>query len=243
MVTAAADVIALGLPDSWQDLPLEATEFEGYLSTVLDELTDAGVDRVERRRVEILQRQLRQLLLAEDVRYVSVIAEPVARDEFEDPDELPEDALGVLCAAAVVSVDDRGTLGAPGPLTAEMLVRGVENRGTVELDPPRRIELPAGPTARFAWLQRASAGPDGPAEVLVQSYLVPFDAGQRLCTLQLVTPNIPHGGEFSDLFDGIAETLRIFTEDAAAAFAVPSASAPVGTEPTDRPGNEEPGAR
>jgi hypothetical protein len=226
MVTAAADVIALGLPDSWQDLPLEATEFEGYLSTVLDELTDAGVDRVERRRVEILQRQLRQLLLAEDVRYVSVIAEPVARDEFEDPDELPEDALGVLCAAAVVSVDDRGTLGAPGPLTAEMLVRGVENRGTVELDPPRRIELPA-----------------GPAEVLVQSYLVPFDAGQRLCTLQLVTPNIPHGGEFSDLFDGIAETLRIFTEDAAADFAVPSASAPVGTEPTDRPGNEEPGAR
>jgi hypothetical protein len=204
-----ADAFGLGLPEDWEALPLEDEGFDRFVKERLASLAEAGVPVPERRRFELLTRQVRSLLLSEGAVYAAKVLAVLG-----EPDEIEEAEL--LTAAAVVTSTSRTSMGAPVALTTDLLLRGVTSstdgdEGRIDLDPPRRMTLPAGKAVRLARLHRGADG-NGQEQSVAQSYLVPFDEGERLCTLQLVTPNVAHGGEFSELFDGIARTLRIFRE-------------------------------
>jgi hypothetical protein len=218
--TSVADAFGLGLPDGWMELPLEPEPFAEFVDRQLTSLDEVGLKPPERRRFELLTRQVRSLLLSEGGVFAAAAIALVGEPGDEQDAEL-------VASGVVIATTSRVSLTAPTALTADLLLRGLDGRpgdaeGQIDLDPPQRVRLPAGPAVRLARLHRGKLGPGGRDESIVQSYLVPFDEGERLCTLQFVTPNVDHGGIFSELFDDIARTLRIFREGEPTDFAVPA---------------------
>ncbi|MCC5949476.1 MAG: hypothetical protein JJT89_13585 [Nitriliruptoraceae bacterium] len=235
------EAIGLGLPREWQEFPLEPEAFEARLQAQASDLREQGASVVQVRRHELLMRQLRELLDVGDVRYLATLTAVVELDgqdlTADGPDDGPDadEPVGLLAAATAVAVRDRHSLGAPGPLTVDLLLHGLggqprEDR-PVDLDPPAIVELPAGRAVRLARRHRTRHGGDPtPFESIAQSFLLPFDRGERLCTLQFVTPNVEQGGSFSRLFDGAARTLRLFRPGDPTSFADPDAAATAETD-------------
>lgn len=237
---AQVDSIALGLPTEWEEHPLDPDTFEQSLAEQMSQFKTLGLSVIDRRRTELLKRQLRDLLLAHRVLYVATtvaLAEPeqIEADAGAENDAEPDgtaasgggdaDGRELVSAAVAVSVTSRQEIGAPVPLDTGTILRSMStsaDEDSRDLDAPSRVDLEAGPAVRLARLHRVPVGDGAIVESIVQTYLVPFDGGERLCSLQCVTPNISVGGLFSSLFDAIANTLRIFREDEKTDFADPS---------------------
>lgn len=221
----AVEAIGIGLPREWAAFPLSRAAFDTHIRQQARDLRAAGASIAEVRRHELLTRQLSELLLAEDARYAATLTAVVASETPDDattssaPDEIGMDAepeeVSLLAAAVAIFVRDRSSLGAPSPLTTDMLLHGLSSEDAsdrvLDLDPPEAVVLPAGRAVRLARLHRSYVdGNPIPMESIAQTYLIPFDRGQKLCTLQFVTPNVEQGGAFSRLFEAGARTLRFF---------------------------------
>ena len=218
------DSFGLALPRGWNDLPLEQEPFDQFIEETVDGLRDRGLSAPDRRMLELLARQVRGLLIAQGAvmaRWVSVLA---PRDESADPGDLE-----LFAAAAVLTSRHRQDFDAPKPLTPELLVRALGREAPdpderVDLEPAQIVTLPAGRAVRTVRLLRESQPAGPPSETFAQTYVVPFDAGERLCTLHLATPRVDLGGQCSSMFDAVAQTLRLFRGSDPTTFSAPGPS-------------------
>jgi hypothetical protein len=217
---ATADSYAIGIPPGWQAHPLDAEGFERALADLRRDVLAQGASRTDARRLEFLQRQMQQQLLAENVQYVATMVSRTSPPDDAGP------RPSVLLAGLVVTSKRRDELGAPVAITTGLLVRGLAGSGDatasgIDLEPPTEVALPAGVAVRLVRFHSHSV-PAGDrreqVEFYERSYLVPHDDGQRLCVLQLVTPTIEYAEPMAELFDAIAGTLRIFYPGQATTF-------------------------
>lgn len=223
---AAADSYGIGLPDQWNDYPLEKKAFEAAVTSQLQALEGEGVSVADRRKLELVHRQLRELLLGGKVRYAAGLAATSPSGENGDQT--------LVVASAAISKRSRTEMGSPVPITAELLVRGLsqpdEDETAMELAPPTRVELAAGPGCKLVRMHRVKLSSTESSDAYAHSYLVPHDDGEALCILQLVTPSIGYVEEFGRLFDAIAQTLRIFKPGDPTTFDLPEDASAVAGE-------------
>jgi hypothetical protein len=226
-VTTTADSYAVGFPAEWMPIPLDAEEHGAYVATTIEKLRAVGVATTDRRRVEMVLRQTRKQLVESDVRY-AVLGLTVL-DESE----------GLLIGAGSVIATSREALGSNQKLRVATMARALSipqdtssTEAPVDVDPPEIVDLPAGQAVWLRRYHRIVTDPGQSMELYAESYLVPHDDGESLCTLQFVTPNIEFALGFSKVFAGSARSLRILSEGDPTTFDLP-ADAAAGEVSTD----------
>ena len=219
-----ADCYGIGIPPGWAAHPLDPEAFGRSVRDLQRDLTANGVRRSDARRLELMQRQMQQQLLADNVQYIATLASKAPGLEAAD-DAQPS----ALLAALVITSKTRSELGSPVPMTPGLLVRGfggssASTDGGIELEPPAEVELPAGRAVRLVRYHSHTV-PNGDRSERIEFYerthLVPHDDGERLCIVQMVTPTVEYTEPMSELFDAIAATVRIYYPGEPTTFEVP----------------------
>lgn len=208
-----ADSYGIVVPVEWVEIPLDREGFDRYRREVLDELKIvSGWNKTAERRVDLLFTQVRNDLLRGQARMAAVFAESHTSEEGE---------LEVLIAACAVSRLAADQLSpTSGQLTVDMLHR-VMSRGhdddefdrATDVEPPTRVELDSGAALRLKRMHTQMVAPAQQLQYYAQSYLVPHNEGRSLCVMQFSTPCLDEAGALDELFEAIAETLKIFRPD------------------------------
>lgn len=199
----AAETFVISLPDSWDDLPVDEEGFRRNRRELRAAAREEGIDPTDRRRLEVMLDQLFAQIRAERVTFAATSS---ARARLDD-------GTGrLITAAASLAGRTREELRSTAPLTAGLLARGLgrdkQDDGPIDLEPPTVASLPVGPACHLRRLQKVRHQASV-LEFFAESWLVPYDDGERLCILQLLTPNLAYSREFSGLFGEIARTLQI----------------------------------
>ena len=214
-MTVMPDSIALALPDEWLDIPLEESEYREFTKQQLEDLKGAGVeDRADLRQFELLAAVGYQLAQSSRVMIASsyVEVEPAADDDDEDL---------VLMANLVVSGFLREDIGTDVPLRAELMAESFSRRVPSDdenarydyIEPPTVCEIAGIKATKL--LRLMSLPPERGSDIkqFTQTYLVSVAEGDAVIVLQFSTINFELAREFSELFEHIANTLRVLYPD------------------------------
>ncbi len=217
-MTIMPDSIVLTLPEQWEDIPLEDAEYREFVEEQLEAIKEAGFDdRADLRQLELLFDLGHQL--AKDARVVmaSSLLAILDSSENKDQEKDTEDDATVLLANLVASVFFREDLGSDVPLRAEILAEsysrhapsGGKNARYDFIEPASVCEL--GDLRAAKLLRLTSLPPERGADLVqfIQTYLVSVADGDAVVVLQFSTMNHELAREFSELFEAIAQTLRV----------------------------------
>jgi hypothetical protein len=237
-MTAAArlartsDSYGIVIPPGWLQQSLDPTGFERSIADQKAQMLAQGIDRVDIRRFELLQRQINSQLRTEDVRCVATLAAQPPVDEVRETEP-----GSMLLAGMVLTSRSREELGAPGPITTGLLVRSFgsssgEPGDPIDIEPPKEVDLLGGKALRLVRFHSQTWGDSGRADSVdfyEHAYLLPHDDGRRVAFLQLVTPSLAYTEPLGNLFDAIADTVRVFYPDDSTTFDLPVPEAAEGS--------------
>lgn len=210
-MTTMPDSVALALPDDWLDIPLGEAEHRAFVDNQLRSLMEAGVvDRGQLRQFELVAAVAHQLAQRSRVMIASSYFEvDVAVDD--DDEDL------ILTANLVVSAFLREELDTDVPLRAEILAESYSRRVPSDdenarydfIEPPSVCEIGGYKAAKL--LRLMSLPPERGADIkqFIQTYLVSVAEGDAVIVLQFSTMNYELAREFSELFEAIAQTIRV----------------------------------
>lgn len=214
-MTVMPDSIALALPDEWVDVPLEEAAYRKFISQQMEDLMESGaVDRGDLRQFEVLAAVAYQIAKSSRVMIASsyVEVEPAADDDDENL---------ILMASLVVSGLLREEIGTDVPLRAELMVESFsrsapsddENARYDHVEPPSVCEIGGLKAAKLVRLMSLPPERGSDLKQFIQTYLVSVAEGDAVIVLQFTTMNFELAREFSELFETIAQTLRVLYPD------------------------------
>ncbi len=222
---AAIDSFGIALPPDWVRFPLDGGEFEDFVRLQRKRLNEFGqLSKTAQRQFELVLRQVRNDCARDNVSLAAVLAVPLDPDSpTGEPGAAPGQNLALLAATCTISVMTQGSLGTDLPLTVNTLAAamgrqpGVDEDGVeaVNLDPPERIEMAAGPAVKLVRLHTFPPQPETlrKLSVFAQHLILPYDSGRRAVVVTFSTPNVDYAKPLSSLFDEIAATFRMFGGD------------------------------
>ena len=205
------DSIGLRLPEMWSEYPLDEREFRAQLSNLVAEATEApDISRAQVRQFEMFLVGVRDLALGANVILSSGFVDSEAADSSGQP----------IAGTVFVSMLTREDLGTDIPLTTDLVIASLARRAKEsesqfqvdEIEPPKKVETAGLPAVKTVRLLRSKSAQQT-LKVFVQSIFVPVANGEGVVAMQFGTPNVELASDFSDLFDAIADTLRVLTSD------------------------------
>ena len=214
-MTVMPDSVALNLPEEWTDIPLEEDEYRTFTESQVQLLKDTGDWKpAELRQVELLMAIAFQAARQSRVMIASSYA-AVEQAEAEDDEDI------FLMAGLIVSGLRRDEIDTDVPLRAELLAKvfaeGVpsdDRRARYDhIEPPSVCEIAGYKAAKLLRLVSTPTDPGQEFKQFTQSYLVSVADGDAVIVLQFSTINFEFAREFSELFERIAQTLRILYPD------------------------------
>ncbi|MCY4425257.1 MAG: hypothetical protein OXC06_19515 [Acidimicrobiaceae bacterium] len=214
-MTILPDSVALALPEEWEDIPLEASEYRQFIEQQLAGLKEAGFDdRADLRQFEVLAELGYELAQRARVMMASSL---VAVMEGSNED----DEAVMLMANLVVSGFLREELDTDVPLRAEIVAESFSQRVPIDddrvrhdhIEPPSVCEIGGLKSAKLVRLMSLPPERGGDLKQFTQTYLVSVAEGDAVIVLQFSTMNFELAREFSELFETIAQTLRILYPD------------------------------
>lgn len=206
------DSVALELPEEWEDIPLERGEFRAFINERLQRLNDTGLfERSDLRQFELLAALAYQAAQSSRVMISSSFFTVEQAGDGDDDDVL-------LMASVIVSGLLRDEVGTDIPLRAELMAevfaRGVpsDERAAryTHIEPPTVCEVAEAKAAKLIRLMSLTRDSGDEFKQFTQTYLVSVAEGDAVIVLQFSTINFEYSREFSDLFEKIAQTLRIY---------------------------------
>lgn len=209
------DSVALDLPEEWNDIPLEGEEYRAFTASQIQQLKDSDDWKpAELRQVELLMALAFQ---AATQGGVMIASSYVAVEEAESEDD--EDIF--LMAGLIVSGFRRDEIDTDVPLRAELIAKAFaegapsdDHRARYDhIEPPSVCEIAGYRAAKLMRLMSVTTDPGQEFKQFTQSYLVSVADGDAVIVLQFSTINFEFAREFSELFDRIAQTLRILYPD------------------------------
>lgn len=209
------DSVALDLPEEWNDIPLEEDEYRAFTETQIQQLKDTGDWKpAELRQVELLMALAFQ---AATQSRVMIASSYVAVEEAQSDDD--EDIF--LMASLIVSGFRRDEIGTDVPLRAELIAKVFAEGAPSDdrkarydhIEPPSVCEVAGYKAAKLMRLMSLPTDPGQEFKQFTQSYLVSVADGDAVIVLQFSTINFEFAREFSELFERIAQTLRILYPD------------------------------
>lgn len=214
------DSVALALPEGWEDIPLGESERRQFVEQQLDGLKEAGFDdRADLRQIELLAELGFQLADSARVMMASSLL-AILEASGEDQDSEDQDSE-VLTANLVVSGFLREDFNTDIPLRAELMAESYSRRAPSDdqkarydfVEPPSVCEIGGLKAAKLVRLM--SLPPERGADIkqFTQTYLVSVAEGDAVIVLQFTTMNFELAREFSELFETIAQTLRVLYPD------------------------------
>jgi len=221
---AAVDTFGIALPPDWVRFPLD-DDFEEFVRGQRQRLADeVDLSRTAQRRFELVMRQLRNDCKRERVTMVAALLLPIDdAGEIADGEHGSGEAAGLLAATCTISAINRAGLGTELPLTVNTIAAAMSRQpattpdGTeiADLEPPARIDLPAGPAVRLVRLHTYPPHPETRQRLtlFVEHYLVPYDEGQNAAVVTFASPNSEVAKPLSELFGEVAHTFRTFAGD------------------------------
>jgi hypothetical protein len=209
-MATAADTYGVVVPAGWTQIPLDQEGYTRFSRELLDGLkhTD-GWSRTGQRRLELLLTQVRNDLRSGRVRLAAITASTEDGSGGEPSLLLAGMAISRLGAADLSS---SGLHLEVEPLLAAMSRQRFDDAAdqVVEVEPPTQVNINGWPAVRLKRLHDTRIPSGHRARLYAQTYLVPHDDGEAACVLQFSTPNVEEGSALDELFQAIAETLRIF---------------------------------
>ena len=228
-MTTMPDSIALALPPGWNDIPMDPVRYRQHLAQQVLQLRSNDVKRSDIRQVELLAAMAHRLAQQQRVilasNYLAVedrSDEASGESESDDAPNLGEAAATVVMASVVVSPLRRSDLGTDVPLMAEVMVKAfsegvpADDGGAqyAEIEPPSVCRLGDVDAAKLVRLMTIKSAPGEELKQFTQTYLVSVANGDAVIVMQFSTINFEYARQFSQLFDRIANTLRIlYPED------------------------------
>lgn len=228
--TGEFDSIGIAMPHEWIEIPLDRGGFDRFHTELAARWVEGGWDRTTRRRAEILLRRIRRDLVRAGLHIAGVFVSSPSDEErsadakFDVDAEQDPSAADVLFATCSVTTFTQEELGSTLPLTLGNLViafgrtapdpRGGNEERITNLEPPQPVDLPAGRSVRLRRLyELPDAGPL-PERFYGESYLTPIgDDGARCLVTHFTTINLQVARLFSELFETMAGTLKLFRPD------------------------------
>lgn len=212
--TVMPDSVAVTLPDLWDDIPLEETAHRAFVKEQLALLEQNGVGRAELRQLELVAAWSLQAAKAGRVMLASSFFAIASAD-----DEVGDDTL--LTATLVVSALRRDEIGTDLPLSAETMVAAFTDNSPPDdaetryahIEPPTTCQIGEHVAAKLTRLMTWRRDLKTEFRQFLQTYLVSCAEGDAVIVLQFSTSNFEHAKPFSELFDRIAQTLRILYPD------------------------------
>lgn len=212
--TTGADSYGLIVPQQWIEIPVEDEGFARYTRDLRRKLAAVeGWNKTAERRLEVLFSQLRNDLAVGNVRMAAVWAQGI-----EEPNGDP----GIMIAGLALSRLVAAELAPNAPsVSTDRLVASLSQPSTagdgeriVDLEPPAKIVLPhAGEAVRLKRMYERELSLLETLRYYAQSYLVPHDDGAAICVMQFTTLNVEEASLLDELFEAIAQSLRIFGPD------------------------------
>lgn len=221
----SVDSFGIALPPDWVRFPLDGSEFDDFVRLQRTRMAEFGqLSKTAQRQFELMLRQVRNDCARDNVSLAAILGVPLDPDSpTGEPGATPGANLSLLSATCTISVMTQATLGTDLPLTVNTLAAamgrqpGTDDDGVdvVNLDPPERIESPAGPAVKLVRLHTFPPQPDTRRRlsVFAQHLLVPYDNGTRAVVVTFSTPNVDYAKPLSELFDEIGATFRMFGGD------------------------------
>jgi len=217
------DSFGIALPPEWVRFPLADGDFDEFVKLQRNRLAaEAKLSRTAQRQFEIIMRQLRNDCERASVTLAAILNVTVQPDDLAANGVDAEDAAGLLAATCTISSLSQASLGSDLPLTvntiAAAMARQPETDDEVEianLEPPARIEIPAGPAVKLVRLHTFPPHPETRQRLAIFAHhvLVPYDAGRRAAVITFSTPNPEYAKPLSGLFDEMVSTFRMFGGD------------------------------
>lgn len=214
------DSFGLVLPDQWTAIPTELGASEQFCNRARARWRESSQwDRALERRAETMFARLRHELARSGIVLAAVYMDEVVDDTAQQPQDVPE----VLMAACTLGVYTKSDLETKLSLSLPVLFsafakrpRGEEPRfGRItDLERPGMIDLPAGRSVHLRRLYEPWHFGMQLDDYFAESYILPIgDDGESCCVLQFATTNIGQSTQFSELFNAIARTFRLFEPD------------------------------
>lgn len=212
--TVMPDSVALTLPGAWDDIPLDEAAHRSFIKDQLALLEQNGVGRAELRQLELVAAWSLQAAKAGRVMLASSFFAIESADDEEGDDTL-------LTATLVVSALRRDEIGTDLPLSAETMVAAFADNPPPDdaetryahIEPPALCEIGDYQAAKLTRLMTWRRDLKTEFRQYLQTYLVSCADGDAVIVLQFSTTNFEHAKPFSELFDRIAQTLRILYPD------------------------------
>lgn len=216
-MTVLPDSVALALPEEWVDIPLGNAAYREFMEKQLQALQEAGFqDRANLRQLELLMELGHQLATSARVMMASSLVALMSGADSEE-----EDDAVVLMANLVVSGFLREELDTDIPLRAEILAESYSRRSPSDdenarydhIEPPSVCKIGGYNAARLVRLMSLPPERGSDIKQFMQTYLVSVADGDAVIVLQFSTMNFELAREFSELFETIAQTLRVLYPD------------------------------
>lgn len=213
------DSFTLVLPEEWEDVPLNPPEYMQYLSRQVERMkSDKLLDRSEIRQYEMLAVAIHRIIREQRVVLASTF---VAVEDGSDGNGGTEASAALLMANLAMSIARREDFGTDAPLRAELIVRSFAEGSRSndsglrydDIEPPQVCDIAGMQGAKLVRLMTMEMDPGQQFKQFSQSYLIPFAEGDAVLIMQFTTINFPFARQFSELFDKIAQTLRILNPD------------------------------
>jgi len=209
------DSVALELPEEWEDIPLEREEFRAFVNERFRLIEGSNLfERSDLRQFELLAALAYQTAQASRVLIASSYFGVEEASEEDESDVL-------LMASVIVSGLRRDEVGTDVPLRTDLMVEAF-SRGApsddraaryAHIEPPSVCTIAGLEAAKLVRLMTVEGQPGQEFKQFTQTYLVPVAEGDAVIVLQFSTTNFEFAREFSELFDRIAQTFRVFYPD------------------------------
>jgi hypothetical protein len=224
MSTPAVDSVRIDLPASWQRMPTQEAELRELVQAQRDDEVWKALTPTERRGIEIYVERFIADMRESDARLAALYTERVGADPATSAERgaasPPDD--GVLVASCLISILDRHRLGVAVPLTADVVLAamtldrsesGRSASGATNVEPPSIVGLRAGQAVRVVRLVEQPLGFPETFKYLTDTYFLPVAPDwHTLLVAQFATPIVDVARTFSELFAGIADTIRFYRE-------------------------------
>lgn len=209
--TTEADSYGLVVPRQWIEIPVDDEGFARYTLDLRKKLAALeGWNKTAERRLELLFSQLRNDIAVGRVRMAAVWTQ-----EIEDPDGKPGVMIAGVALSKLVAADLMPSLPS---ISIDRLLAGLsqppiaaEGERISNLEQPSKVVLPhAGEGVRLKRMYERELSLLDTLRYYAQSYLVPHDDGRAICVLQFTTMNVDEASLLDELFEAIAQSLRVF---------------------------------
>lgn len=212
--TTQADSYGLVVPQQWVEIPVDDEGFDRYSRDLRRQLAALdGWNKTAERRLDLLFSQLRNDIAVGNVRMAAVWAQAIEDLNGEPGIMIAGVALSKLVAAEL-------TPNVPSVSTDRLMVSlsqpssAADGERIVDLEAPARIVLAhAGEAVRLKRMYERELSVLDTLRYYAQSYLVPHDDGAAICVVQFTTLNVEEASLLDELFEAIAQSLRIFGPD------------------------------